>query len=172
MKYFLLTISLFLLTIGVHSQDFNTYFIDKTLRVDYIFTGDAVSQTVSLEQLNQLPKWAGRRHSFGGLADEYFYENDTFSDTYPFDIEPWEPNITTLVDFKSKWNNILLEGTPVPTDINLAEKYPLGVFEGAGYSSKGIYRPAIDCRMKTNTCRDFCPACQSALEQLIKFYTE
>lgn len=425
MKYFLLTISLFLLTIGVHSQDFNTYFIDKTLRVDYIFTGDAVSQTVSLEQLNQLPKWAGRRHrlselgrmgngqvkvtdissgkciyrdsfsslfqewqsipeatavrrsfentfllpypknkvevevslrekdgsyrialkhvvdpndilikkkglknipaytvihqgnpvdkcinvvilaegytasemdkfrehakracgqilahtpfnkmqdkfnfiavetisedsgvsvpreskwnetafhshfdtfysdryltttnvkdihdaiagipyghiiilantdvyggggifnsytltttghpdfnpvvvhefghSFGGLADEYFYENDTFSDTYPFDIEPWEPNITTLVDFKSKWSNILLKGTPVPTDINLAKKYPLGVFEGAGYSSKGIYRPAIDCRMKTNTCRDFCPACQSALEQLIKFYTE
>lgn len=111
-------------------------------------------------------------HSFGGLADEYFYEGDTFSDTYPFDVEPWEPNITTLTDFKSKWNSLLAKGTPVPTDVNMADKYPVGVFEGAGYSSKGIYRPAVDCRMKTNTCRDFCPACCKALEQLIKFYTE
>lgn len=111
-------------------------------------------------------------HSFGGLADEYFYENDTFSDTYPFDVEPWEPNITTLIDFKSKWSSLLLKDTPVPTELDAAGKYPIGVFEGAGYSSKGIYRPAIDCRMKTNTCKDFCPACQRALEQLIKFYTE
>lgn len=111
-------------------------------------------------------------HSFGGLADEYFYENDTFSDTYPFNVEPWEPNITTLVNFKSKWDSLLLKGTPVPTDVDAAKKYSIGVFEGAGYSSKGIYRPAIDCRMKTNTCNDFCPACQRALEQLIKFYTE
>lgn len=111
-------------------------------------------------------------HSFGGLADEYFYENDTFSDTYPFGVEPWEPNITTLTDFNSKWKDILKKDTPIPTDISLADKYPVGVYEGAGYSSRGIYRPAVDCRMKTNTCKDFCPACQKTLEQLIKFYTE
>ncbi|MDR0824485.1 MAG: IgA Peptidase M64, partial [Prevotella sp.] len=111
-------------------------------------------------------------HSFGGLADEYFYDNDTFSDSYPVDVEPWEPNITTLVDFQSKWSHLLREGTPIPTDKELASTYPVGVFEGGGYSSKGIYRPAFDCRMKTNTCKDFCPACQKALEQLIKFYTE
>jgi hypothetical protein len=111
-------------------------------------------------------------HSFGGLADEYYYENDTFSDTYPSGVEPWEPNITTLTDFDSKWKSILPENTPIPTDINLADKYPVGVYEGAGYSSKGIYRPAADCRLKTNTCKDFCPACREALEQLIKFYTE
>lgn len=111
-------------------------------------------------------------HSFGGLADEYYYENDTFSDSYPFGVEPWEPNITTLVDFNSKWKSLLEKDTPIPTDIKSADKYPIGVFEGGGYSSKGIYRPAVDCRMKTNTCKDFCPACQKALEQLIKFYTE
>lgn len=111
-------------------------------------------------------------HSFAGLADEYYYEGDTFSDTYPLTIEPWEPNITTLVDFSSKWKNLLAPQTPIPTDIKQADKYPFGVFEGAGYSSKGIYRPAVDCRMKTNTCKDFCPACQSAIEQLVKFYTE
>ena len=34
-------------------------------------------------------------HSFGGLADEYFYDNDVMTDTYPLDIEPWEQNIST-----------------------------------------------------------------------------
>lgn len=111
-------------------------------------------------------------HSFGGLADEYFYSGDSFSDTYPLSLEPWEPNITTLVNFASKWEKLLKPQTPVPTDINLANKYPIGVFEGGGYSAKGIYRPAADCRMKTNTCKDFCPACQNAIEELVKFYTE
>jgi hypothetical protein len=112
-------------------------------------------------------------HSFGGLADEYYYEGgDIFDDTYPLDVEPWEPNITTLTDFASKWQKLLKKDTPVPTSPDYSDKYPLGVYEGGGYSGKGIYRPAIDCRMKTNTCKDFCPACQAALESLIKFYTE
>lgn len=111
-------------------------------------------------------------HSFGGLGDEYYYEKDTFSDFYPFNIEPWEPNITTLVQFSSKWKKLLAAQTPIPTPIKLSEKYPIGVFEGAGYSAKRIYRSAADCRMKTNTCTDFCPACSSALDDLIKFYTE
>ncbi len=34
-------------------------------------------------------------HSFAGLADEYFYDNDIMTDTYPLDIEPWEQNIST-----------------------------------------------------------------------------
>mgnify|MGYP001019730995 CR=1 FL=1 len=46
-------------------------------------------------------------HSFGGLADEYFYSGDSFSDTYPLSLEPWEPNITTLVNFASKWEKLL-----------------------------------------------------------------
>lgn len=111
-------------------------------------------------------------HSFGGLADEYYYEGDTFSDTYPLGVEPWEPNITTLVSFGKKWKSLLTKGTPVPTPAADGLKYPVGVFEGAGYSAKKIYRPAIDCRMKTNTCKDFCPACSQSLSKLIKFYTE
>jgi IgA peptidase. Metallo peptidase. MEROPS family M64 len=70
MKYFLLTLSLFLLALGGYSQNFEEYFENKTLRVDYIFTGDNVSQTVSLEQLNQLPQWAGRRHHLAELGDK------------------------------------------------------------------------------------------------------
>lgn len=111
-------------------------------------------------------------HSFSGLADEYYYDSDVLDNTYLKTVEPWEPNITTLVKFSSKWKELLSPLTPIPTNKALADKYPIGVFEGAGYSSKGIYRPALDCRMKTNTCKDFCPACQRATEQLIKFYTE
>ena len=53
-------------------------------------------------------------HSFGGLADEYFYDNDVMTDTYPLDIEPWEQNISTQVDFAAKWKDMLSENTPVP----------------------------------------------------------
>lgn len=110
-------------------------------------------------------------HSFGGLADEYYYEEDTFSDTYPLNVEPWEANITTLVDFTSKWKEILAKDTPIPTPENKSKQFPVGVYEGGGYSAKGIYRPAVDCRMKTNTATEFCPACQRALKQMINFYT-
>lgn len=111
-------------------------------------------------------------HSFGGLADEYFYDNDVMTDTYPLDIEPWEQNITTQVNFDSKWKDMLPKGTPNPTPVNQKEKYPVGVFEGGGYSAKGIYRPAYNCRMRTNENPEFCPVCQRALRRLIEFYTE
>lgn len=111
-------------------------------------------------------------HSFGGLADEYFYDNDVMDDTYPLDSEPWEPNITTLVDFGQKWEKLLQKGTPVPTPVQDADKYPLGVYEGGGYSFKGVYRPADQCRMRVNTVDAFCPACQDALRRLIIYYTE
>ncbi len=111
-------------------------------------------------------------HSFGGLADEYFYEDDVLTNIYPLDIEPWEPNITTLIHFEKKWKNLLNANTPIPTPIDKNKQYPIGVYEGGGYSSKGIYRPALDCRMKTNTYPSFCGACQQAIENLIKFYIE
>lgn len=111
-------------------------------------------------------------HSFGGLADEYFYEKDVMTDTYPLDVEPWEQNITTLVDFTGKWKSLLPEDLPFPTPVADAEKYPVGLYEGGGYSFKGIYRPADECRMRNNTTPAFCPACQKALTELIKFYTE
>jgi len=111
-------------------------------------------------------------HSFGGLADEYFYAGDTFDDTYPLDVEPWEPNITTLTNFASKWKDMLEKGTPVPTPADQADQYPVGVYEGGGYSFHGVYRPADICRMRTNDAPEFCPACKEAIERIIKFYTE
>jgi hypothetical protein len=95
-------------------------------------------------------------HSFGGLADEYFYDDDVMTDTYVLDVEPWEPNITTLVDYDSKWKD--MDGA--------------ALFEGGGYSAHGIYRPADTCRMRANQAPAFCPACQRALSRMILFYTE
>ena len=95
-------------------------------------------------------------HAFGGLADEYFYLTEE-SDQYPLDVEPWEPNITTQVDFASKWEDLLSE--------------EVGLHEGAGYRAKGIYRPTPDCRMRTNQCEGFCPVCSRAIVRMIEYYT-
>lgn len=109
-------------------------------------------------------------HSFGGLADEYFYDNDVMTDTYPLDVEPWEQNISTRVNFASKWKDMLAPNTPVPTPATQHQSYPVGVYEGGGYSAKGIYRPAFNCRMKTNEYPEFCPVCRRAIQRIIEFY--
>lgn len=111
-------------------------------------------------------------HSFGGLADEYFYDDDVMTDTYPLDAEPWEQNISTQVNFASKWEDMLAPNTPNPTPTSIQKDYPVGVYEGGGYSAKGIFRPAFNCRMRTNEYPVFCPVCQRAISRMIQFYTE
>lgn len=114
-------------------------------------------------------------HSFGGLADEYFYDYpDIATNPIVATTEPWQQNITNLVDFESKWQDMLPEGTIIPTEpTKRAEKeYTVGVYEGANYVSKGAYRPAVVCRMRNNTATQFCPVCQRAIEDIIRFYTE
>ena len=54
-------------------------------------------------------------HSFAGLADEYYYD-DQYVDQYYPQVEPWEQNITTLRDFSSKWPDMLPPGAAVPSD--------------------------------------------------------
>lgn len=113
-------------------------------------------------------------HSFAGLADEYAYESEAL-EMYPTDVEPWEANITTLANFKGKWESLIKKGTPTPTPLSKDPKTiqtRVGLFQGAGYNTKKIYRGVQDCRMRTNTNPDFCIVCRHALEKLIKFYTE
>ncbi len=125
-------------------------------------------------------------HSFAGLADEYFYTEEE-DGTYPLDIEPWEQNITTLVDFDSKWKDMLTPGVEVPTpwtdkggtradrmaraaDEERGEVI-VGVFEGGGYRAKGVYRPVETCRMRDNHNPTFCPVCEKTISRVIEFYT-
>ena len=125
-------------------------------------------------------------HSFGGLADEYYYD-DQYEQYYNSETEPWEPNITTRVDFSSKWFDYIPVAVPQPTPVPVSaptsamtakqrkevEKLPaIGLYEGGGYMSKGVWRGSFDCRMHTNTCPDFCPVCRMSLERIIRFYTE
>lgn len=109
-------------------------------------------------------------HSFAGLGDEYAYDFEAIP-MYPHDVEPWEPNITTLTDFGSKWKDMMDKDTPVPTPATRKYEHKPGVYEGAGYSLKGIYRPMQDCRMRTNENPEFCPVCRRAIQRLIDFYT-
>ncbi len=111
-------------------------------------------------------------HGFAGLADEYYNSSVAYSEFYPLDIEPWEPNITTLVDFDSKWINILEKKTPVPTPDKKKFRGRVGVFEGGGYAAKGVYRPAYDCLMNSFKGHEFCPVCQDAIVKMINFYSE
>ena len=118
-------------------------------------------------------------HSFAGLADEYYYD-DQFVEYYYPDCEPWEQNITTLFDFASKWEDMLPRSVAVPSpmpegpiwdEAGNGKDSLIGVYEGGGYQSKGVYRPYYDCRMKPNSPKAFCPVCQRAIARIIDFYT-
>lgn len=110
-------------------------------------------------------------HGFAGLADEYYTSDVAYNDFYPISVEPWEPNITTLVSFESKWKNLISNETPMPTPAVEKYKNTVGLFEGAGYSARGIYRAETDCRMKSNGPRGYCTVCREAVRKMIEFYT-
>lgn len=110
-------------------------------------------------------------HSFAGLGDEYYASEVTYEDFYNLDVEPWEPNLTTLVDFNGKWEDMLDPETPVPTPASDEFKNTIGVFEGGGYTAKGVYRPFYDCTMKQAGYDKFCPVCLRAIRRKIEFHT-
>ena len=54
-------------------------------------------------------------HSFAALADEY-YTSDVSYQPAEITVEPWEPNVTALLDPSDlKWKNLVKSGTPIPT---------------------------------------------------------
>jgi len=108
-------------------------------------------------------------HLFAGLGDEYVGGVE-YSDFYPVNVEPWESNLTTLVDFDKKWKNMLPEGAPVPTPDKQWKEKKLGVYEGAGYVTKGVYRPWVNCLMNNlHTIDVFCPVCNKTIQDMINF---
>ena len=123
-------------------------------------TGDSYASDVIIHEFG---------HGFAGLADEYAYDG---TDNYTLDVEPWEPNITTLVNFDSKWKDMVDNKIKIPTPVKPKYENKVGVYEGAGYQTHGIYRPMIDCLMRTFRGDKFCPVCQRAIERMIKYYTE
>jgi hypothetical protein len=95
-------------------------------------------------------------HGFANLADEYFGSTVSYNEFFPPGREPHEPNITRLLDPDNpKWKHIMDPDIPVPAywgqdgNDSIRKHYQnlyqgkVGVFEGAGYSPKGIYRSEV-----------------------------
>lgn len=109
-------------------------------------------------------------HGFAGLADEYYSSDVAYDEFYPLNVEPWEPNITTMINFDLKWKNLVAKETPMPTSPDDKFRNSTGLFEGGGYSAKGIFRPEMDCRMKSNGSKGYCTVCREAVRKMIEFY--
>lgn len=181
-------------------SSFNTFDIDRYLMTMHLFKvhdaigqvpcdhiiimcntdtygGGAIYNFYAMSSLNKmaymvLPHEMG--HSIGGLADEYEDEKMSYSEMHVSKFEPKEPNITTLVDFDSKWKSMLSADTKIPTPhdkyVYPGENGKLGVYEGGGYLSKGIYRPVMHCMMRDYA--PFCPVCTQRLNEIFDLYTK
>lgn len=261
MKRLILTGILLLAGIGAGAQEYGAHFTDSTLRLDYIFCGDANHQAIYLKGMQKTGLWAGRRkqldriplqgngqlyvkdpqtgkvlyaHSFSTLFQEWVgypeahqvqkaFENCfqipfpkspvrveiTLTDahgresakiTHP--VDPADILIRRVSDNGARCETlsqggglaeaidivILSEGYTsaeeekffadvrrIWNELSEEQKHrlthALGVYEGGGYQSKGVFRPVQECRMKINECEDFCPVCTRAIQRIIDFYT-
>ncbi len=57
-------------------------------------------------------------HHMGGLADEYYTSSVSY-EAQDIKLEPWEPNVTALLDKNNfKWKDLVTPGAPLPTPWN------------------------------------------------------
>jgi hypothetical protein len=73
-------------------------------------------------------------------------------------------------DYYEKRESLLKRVNEILSDPQWVGK--AGAFEGAGYTSKGMYRPAIDCKMFSLNPVGFDPVCTAAIEKMIEFCTK
>ena len=58
-------------------------------------------------------------HSFAGLADEYYTSHVAYAGFVAKGVEPWEPNVTALLDPAAlKWRDLVDSTTALPTAWN------------------------------------------------------
>ena len=107
-------------------------------------------------------------HALGGLADEYHNEDKAWTGG-----EPGEPNATkNTLRATLKWGWAVAATTPLPTGgddfkppkpAGWNDNQGVGAFEGGhGNFATGVFRPVINCRMKSNN-PPFCPVCNAAM---------
>ena len=65
-KVFIIS-ALLLSSFSAQAQNFDDYFEDKTLRLDYTFAGDATRQQIFVDELVSLPRWYGRKQHLAEL---------------------------------------------------------------------------------------------------------
>ena len=74
-----------------------------------------------------------------------------------------EEEMDALFVEQREWEEKFLAGTKYSKAV--------GVFEGASYEPKGLYRPQVDCIMFTRDRVGFCRVCQRALSRIIDLYS-
>lgn len=138
------------------------------------YGGGAIYNYYAFSAVQEMSMWILPHelgHSIGGLADEYVEDDSNYNRRY-VGIEPLEPNITSLVNFETKWKEIVPEGTPIPTPpvkgLGKRDNGPVGAYEGAGYLEKGCYRPCTKCMMRDYAA--FCPVCTKRLHEIFDLY--
>lgn len=138
------------------------------------YGGGAIYNYYAFSAVQEMSMWILPHelgHSIGGLADEYVEDDSNYNRRY-VDIEPLEPNITSLINFESKWKHLVPDGTPIPTKpvngLGRRENGPIGAYEGAGYLEKGCYRPCTQCMMRNYA--DFCPVCMKRMHEVFDLY--
>lgn len=125
-----------------------------------VAVGDPAAEFVFVHELG---------HLIAGLADEYIDETSDFHQYYPLDREPWEPNVTRAESrARLKWRKLVEKRTPVPTPGGARFADVVGCFEGAGYRTRGLFRPEFRCLMKGPEVRTFCRVCEEALTAAIR----
>jgi hypothetical protein len=132
-------------------------------------------------------------HATFGLGDEYDYYTSCELDPVSYNeytgAEPIYPNVSATADRALiEWADQIEAATPMPTSVNpdpttcddrtLAEIDPalttttVGAFDGAGHYKSGLYRPAYDCRMRSELSSGqpvpFCPVCESVIETRLR----
>ncbi len=119
-------------------------------------------------------------HGTGGLADEYCAKPGTYTGPESGKVDlTVNTNRSTL-----KWKKFVNPSTPVPTGTGSCAGYntgakpagwsdslDVGLFEGGGTWSKGLYRPVINCRMRGNS-PPFCPVCYTELKTKAEPYAQ
>ncbi len=83
-------------------------------------------------------------------------------------------NIELLKQLQQKANKLSVDAAKRTDKYLKNSKYAgkVGVFEGAGYASKGLYRPMLDCLMFSKGMKPYCRVCYRAVMKTIDFYTK
>src|SRR5690606_24089057 len=128
MKKFLSLIFI-LISFIASAQNFNDYFTDKTLRLDYIFAGNAKQQNIYLSEMIQLSKWHGRVDNLSvtpiqgnGQIMVYSTANDKLIYVLPFGslFQEWLTLEDAKNQFKSFENSFLIPFPKEPIRVDVS----------------------------------------------------
>ena len=111
-------------------------------------------------------------HGLGGFGDEYCVRNAYTGG------EPGAPDLTIDTNRATlKWRAFVNPGTPIPTGTGNCAGYTagprppdwddnqsVGIFEGGSTNISGVYRPVINCRMRSNL-PPYCPVCYTSMKR-------